>query len=81
MPEHNEALSIYLPRPLDFLLTLINKIEGLNTSVQRKQLLYTLALIAADEGSTLWPWPGGRSRPRQLKHSATVSRSQFMACY
>jgi hypothetical protein len=61
-----EALSTYLPRPLDFLLTLINKIESLNTSVQRKRLLYTLALIAADEGSTLWPWPGGRTRPRQL---------------
>jgi hypothetical protein len=28
----SEALSVYLPRPLDFLLTLINKIDGLNSS-------------------------------------------------
>jgi DNA-directed RNA polymerase subunit M/transcription elongation factor TFIIS len=62
----SEALNVYLPRPLDFLLTLINKIDGLNTIAQRKQLLYALALIAADEGSTLWPWPGGRTRPRQI---------------
>jgi hypothetical protein len=62
----SEALSIYLPRPLDFLLTLINKIDGLNSSPERKQLLQTLALIAADEGNTLWPWPTGRTRPRQL---------------
>jgi hypothetical protein len=62
----SEALNVYLPRPLDFLLTFINKLESLNTSQQRKQLLHALALIAADEGSTLWPWPGGRTRPRQV---------------
>jgi hypothetical protein len=62
----SEALSIYLPRPLDFLLTFINKLEGLQTSPQRKQLLYAMALAAADEGSTLWPWPSSRARPRQI---------------
>jgi hypothetical protein len=62
----SEALNIYLPRPLDFLLTFINKLEGLKTSPHRKQLLYALALAAADEANTLWPWPGGRTRPRQI---------------
>jgi hypothetical protein len=62
----SEALNIYLPRPLDFLLTFINKIEGITSNSARKQLLYALALMAADEGSTLWPWPGGRTRPRQI---------------
>jgi hypothetical protein len=62
----SEALSIYLPRPLDYLLTFINKIEGITSNSARKQLLYALALMAADEGSTLWPWPGGRTRPRQI---------------
>jgi hypothetical protein len=62
----SEALSIYLPRALDFLMTFINKAEGLNTTPQRRMLLQALALLAADEGSALWPWPGSRTRPRQI---------------
>jgi hypothetical protein len=62
----SEALDVYLPRPLEFLLTTINRIESLPVSTQRRDLLLALALSAADEGSALWPYPPGRNRPRQL---------------
>ncbi len=63
-----EAIDAYLPRPLDFLLTVINKIEGLGASPERSRLLLALALSAADSGNSLWPYPGGRNRPRQLSN-------------
>ncbi len=61
-----EAIDMYLPRPLDFLLTLMNKIEGMAASPERTRLLLALALSAADSGNNLWPYPSGRNRPRQL---------------
>ncbi len=61
-----EAIGVYLPRPLDFLLALINKIEGMSASPERSRLLLALALSAADAGNSLWPYPSGRNRPRQL---------------
>lgn len=59
-----EALEAYLPRALYALVTLINKLEQIEPGRQR--VLQALYLAAFDRGSTLWPWPGGRTRPRQL---------------
>lgn len=61
-----EAFQSYLPRPLYFITTLINKIEGLPVSDERRRLLLALALSACDKANTLWGHPSGRSRPRQL---------------
>jgi len=61
-----EALENYLPRPLYVLFTLINRIEGLGLPPERVRLLHALLISALDAGNTLWPWPGGRARPRQL---------------
>jgi hypothetical protein len=61
-----EALENYLPRPLYVLFTLANKVEGLGLSPERVRLLQALLISTFDQGSTLWPWPGGRSRPKQL---------------
>lgn len=61
-----EALENYLPRPLYVLFTLANKLEGLGLSPERARLLQALLISTFDQGSTLWPWPGGRSRPKQL---------------
>jgi len=61
-----QALSSFLPRPLYILFTLINKLEGLQITPERVRLLQALLISAFDAGNTLWPWPGGRSRPRQL---------------
>ena len=61
-----EALEVYQDRPLYFLTTLVNRIEGLPTTPERKELLHALAISVCDVGSTLWPWGEGRTRPRQL---------------
>ena len=61
-----EALSTYLDRPLYVLFTLLNKIEGLDASEASLDLLRALALSACDAGNSLWSWPSGRERPRQL---------------
>ena len=61
-----QALASYLPRPLYVLFTLINKLEGLGLPPERLRLLHALLLSAFDAGNTVWPWPGGRARPRQL---------------
>jgi hypothetical protein len=61
-----EAVRSYLPRALYVLTTLINRVDGLPTTPQRKRLLTALMLSLLDMGSALWTWPSGRSRPRQL---------------
>ena len=61
-----EALSHYLPRSLYFLFTVINKIEGMPISSNRRDLLTAMAIMACDQGNTLWPWPDTRGHPRQL---------------
>jgi hypothetical protein len=61
-----EALENYLSRPLYALFTLINKVEGMGLAPERIRLFQALLLSVFDQGSTLWPWPGGRARPRQL---------------
>jgi hypothetical protein len=64
-----EALEVYQDRPLYFLTTLVNRIEGLSTTPERKELLHALAISVCDVGSALWPWGEGRTRPRQLSMS------------
>ncbi len=68
-PGVEEALRVYLPRPLYFLTTLINKIEGVSLSQDRRRLLWALILTLCDDANSLWPWPSGRIRPRQLTAS------------
>ena len=65
-PDVENALRFYPRRPLYVLSTLINKVEGMAMPAPRKRLLYALILSLCDAGNTLWPWPGGRTRPRQL---------------
>ena len=60
------ALDNYLARPLYVLFTLLNKIGGLGLPPQRARLLQALIISVFDAGSTLWPWPNVRSRPKQL---------------
>jgi hypothetical protein len=61
-----EALAVYLPRAVYVLFTMINRLDGLAlTELQRKHLA-ALLLSACDQANTLWPYPTGRARPRQL---------------
>lgn len=61
-----EALSVYLPRSVLALFTLINKIDGIDLSRQEQRYLRILLLSACDQANTLWPYPAARARPKQL---------------
>jgi hypothetical protein len=61
-----EAIAHYLPRPLYFLTTIINRLDSLNLSAERRRALNALILVACDAGNTLWDHPSERPRPKQL---------------
>ena len=61
-----EAIQYYLPRPLYVLTTIINRLDSLNLSAERKRALTALILIACDAGNTIWAHPAERPRPKQL---------------
>lgn len=60
------ALNTYPVRPLIVLQTIINKLDTLEQSSRRRDLLIALILYAADQGNTLWAYPSPRERPHQL---------------
>jgi hypothetical protein len=61
-----ESIEHYLPRPLYFLTTVINRLDSLNLPPERLRALSALILVACDAGNTLWGHPSGRPRPKQL---------------
>src|SRR5215216_6728803 len=61
-----EAIEHYLPRPLYALTTIINRLDSLNLSPERRRALNALILVACDAGNTLWDHPSERPRPKQL---------------
>jgi hypothetical protein len=65
-PFVDDALRVYPRRQLYVLVTLVNRLEGITISPQRRKLLTALLISTFDEGNTLLPWPGARTRPRQL---------------
>ena len=65
-----QALSVYLPRSLYALITIINKIEGLNISPVSQRYLKALLLYTFDQTNTMWRDANQKERRRQL----TISR-------
>jgi len=61
-----EAITYYLPRPLYVLTTIINRLDSLNLTPERRRALNALILVACDAGNTLWDHPTQRPRPKQL---------------
>ena len=61
-----EAIEHYLPRPLYALTTIINRLDNLNLTPERRRALSALILVACDAGNTLWDHPAQRPRPKQL---------------
>ena len=61
-----EAIQFYLPRPLYFLTTIINRLDRLNLTPDRRRAMNALILVACDMGNTLWGYPSERPRPKQL---------------
>ena len=65
-PHAQEALDCYLPRAVYALISIINKLDGLALSPERRRLLSALVLNACDEASVLWNYPEDRPRPKIL---------------
>ncbi len=61
-----EAIQHYLPRPLYALTTIINRLDTLNLTPERRRALTALVLVACDAGNTLWSYPSERRRPKVL---------------
>lgn len=65
-----EAIAHYLPRPLYVLTTIINRLESLDLSTERRRALNALILLACDAGNKLWSHPVERARPKLLSTPA-----------
>ena len=61
-----EAIEYYLPRPLYVLTTIINRLDSLNLTSERRRALNALLLVTSDSGNTLWSHTAERRRPKQL---------------
>ena len=61
-----EALRLYLPRAVYALGTIINRLDGISSSDERRRCLVALILFALDQSNSLWPHETERPRPRQL---------------
>ena len=61
-----QTLNVYPSRPLIILQSIINKLNSLDQSDRRKELLTALILSAADQANILWGHPTPRERPKQL---------------
>lgn len=69
-----EALSVYLPRAVYALFTLINKLDsfevetapGSSGTALTRRNLDALLLAVCDKANTLWSYPTARERPKQL---------------
>lgn len=61
-----EALNVYPPRAVYALITLVNKLDLLDSASEQDRILMAMLLNAFDQANTLWPHPVARERPRQL---------------
>ena len=72
-----EAIQHYLPRTIYALATLINRLDGLQISEERRRALTALILSACDRGNALWPHPTERPRPKQLSTPSQFRESNI----
>ncbi len=61
-----EALSVYQPRAIYALATLINRLDAPGVTPERRRTLSALFLSACDKASNLWRADNERPRPKQL---------------
>jgi len=75
-----QSLNVYPSRPLIILQSVINKLDRLDQTTRRRELLTALILSAADQSNTLWAHPSPRERPKQLVIPTTFrERNLWMA--
>lgn len=65
-PVAEEALGFYLPRAVYAIGTIVNRLDTLSSSDERRRCMSALLLYAADSANALWGFPAERLRPRQL---------------
>ncbi len=65
-PFAEEALTFYQPRAVYALGTLINRLDGISTTDERRRCMQALLLWACDACNSLWAHPSERPRPKQL---------------
>lgn len=65
-PYAEAALHCYLPRAIYALITIINKLDSLSLTPERRRCLTALVLFACDAANTLWAYPEDRPRPKLL---------------
>ena len=61
-------MTTYLPRSVDALFTLVNRLDQFPS--ERRRLIAALLLPVFDQSNTLWAHPPTRSRPKQLNQLA-----------
>jgi hypothetical protein len=61
-----QALSVYIPRALYALITIINKIQALNISAEQQNHLAALLLYAFDQSNAMWRVESPSDRRRSL---------------
>jgi hypothetical protein len=61
-----EALNFYPPRAVYALGTIINRLDSLSASAERRRCMTALLLWAVDAANSLWPHPSERPRPKLL---------------
>lgn len=65
-PFAEEAINIYPPRAVYALSVIINKLDGISSTHERRRCMTALVLWAADQSNALWPHLTERPRPKQL---------------
>ncbi|HEY3310840.1 MAG TPA: hypothetical protein VGK00_04295 [Anaerolineales bacterium] len=76
-PFAEEALGFYLPRAVYALGTIINRLDGLSSSDERRRCMSALVLYAADCANVLWPHLSERPRPKQLTFSSVYRENNI----
>ena len=61
-----EALAMYQPRALYAIFTLVNRLDSMDLTPTRRRNLEMMMLSTFDRINSLWAYPGGRTRPKQL---------------
>jgi hypothetical protein len=76
-PFVQEALDFYLPRAVYAIGMVVNRLDALSTSDERRRCLSALLLYAADGCNVLWPHLSERPRPRMLSFPNVYRENNF----
>ena len=72
-----EALDFYLPRAVYAIGTIVNRLDVISTSDERRRCMSALLLYAADSTNALWSHLSERPRPRQLTFPSVYRENNF----